>query len=232
MEAPMNPNRRRVYKEEVVYEPIPQSAQPVYEQVVQPVQPVYEQVVQQPVYEQVVQQPVQPVYQQVVQPVVEAGPTVDDRRSYSQLGRAKVENIQQSYYDANGNLMDREEQVFDDPYARRLNVLDRTSQIIYFVMGVVEFLLALRFLFRVLNADAQSGFVNFVYNLTRPFVGPFAGVFNDQVVNQTSVVEFSTLLAMALYAVLTYGIVQLLYLLFTPNRNTRQVFSTTRRRRY
>ncbi len=225
MEAPLNPDRQKVYREEVVYEPI---AQPVIQQPV-----VQQPVIQQPVVQAYVQQPVvQPVYQPVVEQPVVAAPVMDDRRSYSQVGGAAMENVQQGYYDANGNLVQREEQTFDDPTARRLNILDRTAQIIYFLMGVVELLLALRFLFRVLNADATSGFVNFICNLSGAFVAPFNGIFNDQVLNRGNVVEASTLIAMLVYAILTYGLIQLLYVLFSPGRSTRQTFTTTRRRRF
>jgi uncharacterized protein YggT (Ycf19 family) len=233
MDASMNPNRRVIReRDEVVYEPpvnpappvVP--AQPVYQQPVVPVQPVYQQPVvpAQPVV------PVQPVYQQPVVPV-EPAPVVDTARTYSESGDVRVENVRHGYYDADGNLVTREEQVFDDPYIRRLNALDRVSRIVYFLMGVLEVLLALRFLFRVINAESGNGFVNFIYNFTRPFVAPFNGIFNDQVLNRGSVAEISTLLAMALYAILTYGIIQLLYLVLTPNRSSREVFTTTRRRR-
>jgi len=281
MDAPLEP-RRRVIREEAVYEPIPQVVpQPVVAQpmvgvqpVVQPVaaqpvvagqpvvaaQPVYQ--VQQPVVaaQPVVQQPVvaihpvtgQPVVQTVLpqpvvsaqtvyevpqpvvaaQPVVtyEAAPAVDTQRSYSQVGDLRVENVRQGFYDANGNLVERQEQIFDDPYTRRMNKLDRTARIIYFVMGFLEVLLALRFLFRVIGAEASNGLVNFIYNFTGVFVAPFNGIFNDQSLQRGNVVEISTLLAMALYAILTYGIIQLIYLLLTPNRSSRSVFSSTRRR--
>ena len=248
MDAPLEP-RRRVVREEVAYEPIPQVVQPVQPVAAQPVvgQPVVQQpvvgvqpvagqpVVGQPVVQTVMPQPVaQPLVQPVVaaQPVVavEPAPAVDTQRSYSQVGDMRLENVRQGFYDANGNLVEREEQFFDDPYQRRMNVLDRTARIIYFVMGFLEVLLALRFLFRIIGADANNGLVNFVYNFTGVFVGPFNGIFNDQSLQRGSVIEVSTLLAMAMYAILTYGIIQLLYLLLTPSRSTRSVFSNTRRR--
>jgi len=255
MDAPLEP-RRRVVQEEVAYEPIPQVVQPVQPVVQQPVvgvQPVVQQpVVGQPVVQQTVAgQPVmqtvmpQPVAQPLVQPVVQARPVVaaqpvvavepvpavDSQRSYSQVGDMRLENVRQGFYDATGNLVQHEEQVFDDPYQRRMNVLDRTARIIYFVMGFLEVLLALRFLFRIIGADANNGLVNFIYNFTGVFVSPFNGIFNDQSLQRGNVIEVSTLLAMAIYAILTYGIIQLLYLVLTPSRSTRSVFSSTRRRR-
>jgi len=243
MESPLEP--RRVIREEAVYQPIEPAVQPVVQPIVeQPViaaQPVVPAPVVgvQPVAAQPVVQPVvQPIAQTVLpqpvamaQPVVVGpAPAVDSQRSYSQVGDMRVENVRQGFYDAAGNLVERQEQVFDDPYTRRLNVLDRTARIIYFIMGVLEVLLALRFLFRIINAETTNGLVNFIYNFTAPFVAPFNGIFNDQSLQRGSLVEISTLLAMVLYAILTYGIIQLLYLLLTPNRSSRSVFSSTRRR--
>lgn len=173
--------------------------------------------------------PVQPVYQQPVVPVQPA-PAVDNQRSYSQVGGAQVESTRQGYYDAAGNLVQREDQVFDDPYTRRFNGLDRIARVIYFVLGVLEVLLALRFLFRLISADSTNGFANFIFNFTGPFVAPFNGIFNDQALTRTGVLEFSTLLAMAIYALIAYGIVKLLYVLLTPNRSTEEIHSSTRRR--
>ena len=73
-------------------------------------------------------------------------------------------------YDANGNLMEREEQVFDDPYTRRYNGLDRTARVIYFVLGVLEILLAVRFIFRLLGADTSNGFANFIFHFLHKLV--------------------------------------------------------------
>lgn len=168
-----------------------------------------------------------------VQPVVpvQPAPVVDNQSTYSRVGDARVESSRQGFYDANGNLMEREEQVFDDPYTRRYNGLDRAAQVIYFVLGLLEILLAVRFIFRLLGADTGNGFANFIFNVTTPFVGPFNGIFNDQALSKVGVFEISTLLAMAIYALIAWGIVKLMYILFAPNRSTQEVHSTTRRRR-
>jgi len=165
-------------------------------------------------------------------PIPPTPQNIDSRRSYSQAGEAHVETVRQQYYDPAGNLVDKQEQVVDDPYQRRYNQINRTTQIIYFVLGLVEVLLALRFLFRLINAEANTGFANFIYNFTRPFVAPFNGLFNDQALNQTGMLEFSTLVAMAIYALVVYGIVKLLYVLLAPNRSTAEVYTDTRSRRF
>jgi uncharacterized protein YggT (Ycf19 family) len=142
-----------------------------------------------------------------------------------------VEFSQQTYYDSAGNLVEKQKQVFDDSYQHRLNLINRTTQIIYFLLGLVEVLLTLRFVFRLINADATTGFANFIYNFTRPFVEPFQGIFNDQALSQVGKLEFSTLVAVVIYALVGYGIVRLLYVLFAPKRSSEEVYTKTLRRR-
>lgn len=203
----MNPNRRVYKEEEVVYD----NAQPVYQEYV-PVQPVQRIT------------PVEPVYQA-------PAPASDVLHTYSEGNGVSVERSRKGYYDQYGNLVERDEEVFDDPNSRRLNILDRTTQIMYFLTGALEILLGLRLVFRILNSSTENGIVNFVYNLSAPFVGAFNGIFNDQSLGRGSVLEFSTIIAMFIYALLTWGLVQLLYVLFTPGRRSREVYSVTRRRR-
>jgi hypothetical protein len=101
--------------------------------------------------EEITYLPMQPVFQ----PPAEALP-VTSQRSYSQTGDTKLETFRQSYYDPAGNLVEKQEQVLNDTYARRLNILERTSQVIYLLVGLVAVLLALRFLFRLLGAGSTS----------------------------------------------------------------------------
>jgi uncharacterized protein YggT (Ycf19 family) len=158
-------------------------------------------------------------------------PPFDSQRSYSQAGQAQVETVRETYFDQAGSLVEKQEQVSDDPYQRRLNLINRTTRLLYFVLSLIEVLLALRFLFRLINADATTGFANFIYNFTSPLVGPFNGIFNDQALNRAGVLEISTLVAMAIYCLVGYGIARLVYVLFVPNRNSEEVYTKTRRRR-
>jgi hypothetical protein len=67
--------------------------------------------------------------------------------------------------------------------------------------------------------------------VTHVFVGPFNGIFNDQAIGN-SVFEFSTLVAMIVYALLAWGIVSLGRLVFAPVNPASQNVMTTRRNRY
>ncbi len=85
----------------------------------------------------------------------------------------------------------------------------RFHQIIWYILGVIEVLLAFRILFKLLAANPASPFVNMIYNFSEPFAQPFAGIFGITAA-QGSVIEWSTFVAMAVYAIVAYGIVKLL----------------------
>ncbi|NWJ48650.1 MAG: YggT family protein [Chloroflexi bacterium] len=174
-----------------------------------------------------------PVNQPPLMPDQPIPQPINNQRNYSQAGNASVETVRQSYYDPTGALVEKQEQVVDDPFTRRNNILERTTQIIYFVLGILEVLLALRVLLRFISADNGSGFANFIYNFSAPFVAPFNGIFNnDQVLNRVGVIEFSTLLAMVIYSLFAYGMVRLLYIVFEPNRSSKEIYSTSSRRKF
>jgi len=51
------------------------------------------------------------------------------------------------------------------------------TQITWYILGVIETLLALRFLLKLLAANPSAGFSNFIYTLSYPFAAPFLNVF-------------------------------------------------------
>ncbi len=87
----------------------------------------------------------------------------------------------------------------------------RTYQVVWYILGVIEVLLAFRVLLKLLGANPFSGFTHFIYALSNPFALPFAGVLGVTVTDEV-VLEWSTLIAMAVYAIVAYGIVSLLQL--------------------
>lgn len=97
-----------------------------------------------------------------------------------------------------------------DPYvAPSTKPLYRGVQIVWYVLGVLEALLAFRFLLKLLGANPAAGFTSFVYSLSYPFTLPFSSVFGASQVSG-SVFEWTTLLAMVVYALLALAIVKLL----------------------
>jgi len=84
--------------------------------------------------------------------------------------------------------------------------------LIYFLFGLLEILLAFRLVFKLTGASTSSGFVNFIYGLTGFFILPFEGIFSratSEGLETTAVLEPATLVALAVYAFASLGIVKL-----------------------
>jgi YggT family protein len=87
----------------------------------------------------------------------------------------------------------------------------RIYQVIWYVLGVIEALLIIRFILKALGANAGSGFANLIYTLSNPLALPFRGIFQTAVV-EGNVFEWSTLIAGIVYGIVAFGIVQLFQL--------------------
>lgn len=85
----------------------------------------------------------------------------------------------------------------------------REQKIVYYILGIIEVLLAFRLIFKILGANPASGFVRFLYALTRVMILPFLGIFRTAA-SAGYVFEPATIIAMIVYAVIAYGIVRLL----------------------
>lgn len=84
----------------------------------------------------------------------------------------------------------------------------RGTQIVWYLLSIIEVLLAFRFILKLMAANPGAGFTNFIYSATWPFTAPFLAVFPRTTV-QGSVVEWTTLLAMLVYWLVAIGIIRL-----------------------
>lgn len=85
----------------------------------------------------------------------------------------------------------------------------RGTQIVWFLLGVIEIMLAFRFALRLLEANPLAGFTSFIYNATYFFAAPFLNVFRISEVSG-SIFEWTTILAMFVYWVIAAGIIRIL----------------------
>jgi hypothetical protein len=95
---------------------------------------------------------------------------------------------------------------------------NRTIQIIWWVVGLIDTLIAIRFLLKVFGAN-PAPFVRFMYDLTWPLVAPFHGIFNSDQVGR-SVFEPESLVAILIYLLIGWGIVSLIRILSRPRSTT------------
>jgi len=99
----------------------------------------------------------------------------------------------------------------------------RAAAIVGFVVGVVDILIAARFLGKLLGASAQSAFVSFINTVSGPLVAPFQGIFGNGGSKANSF-ETADLVAIAVYAVIGWGLVMLIRIISAP-RGTRPATS-------
>lgn len=92
---------------------------------------------------------------------------------------------------------------------QRIKPLYRVTQIIWYIVGILEILLLLRFFLKLLGANPAAGFTQFIYGITYLFAGPFLFVFRVSQV-EGSVFEWSTLLAMFVYLIIGWLIAKAL----------------------
>lgn len=86
--------------------------------------------------------------------------------------------------------------------------LYRGTQIVWYLLGLLEVLLTFRFVLKLLGANAEAGFTSFVYGASFVFTAPFLSVFHITKVSG-SIFEWTTLLAMFVYWVIAFGIIKL-----------------------
>lgn len=95
---------------------------------------------------------------------------------------------------------------------KKKKTLFRTYQIIWYILVFIEVLLAFRVALKALGANPTSGFATLIYGISNPFALPFYGLFGTTVTQQGSVFEWSTIIAAAVYALVAFGIVQIIHL--------------------
>jgi uncharacterized protein YggT (Ycf19 family) len=95
---------------------------------------------------------------------------------------------------------------------------DRAIQVVWWIVGLIDTLIAIRFLLKMFGANTASAFVSFMYALTDPLVAPFHGIFNTAAAGR-SVFEPESIVAIIIYTLIGWGIVSLIRLL-ARNRTT------------
>lgn len=83
------------------------------------------------------------------------------------------------------------------------------ARVVWYIAGVLLAVLGLRFVLALLGANPNNEFANFIYSLSHPFVAPFFSLFGYDLRYGVSRFETFTLVAMAIYALIAYGIVRL-----------------------
>jgi hypothetical protein len=89
----------------------------------------------------------------------------------------------------------------------------KAYQLIWFVIGLIEALLAMRFTLKLIAANPGNPFADFIYALSGLFLLPFFGLTITPTVGGI-VLELHTVIAMVVYTLAGWGLQQLVEVLF------------------
>lgn len=117
-----------------------------------------------------------------------------------------------------------------DPYANRRRASYKLVQGIWLLFGIVEGLLAIRFILKLLGANESAGFASFIYGASGPFIAPFNNLFGNPGTGG-SVLELNTIVAIVVYMLVAWLVAKVVWLLAGENRSaTRTVTNATHAR--
>ena len=94
----------------------------------------------------------------------------------------------------------------------------RFNQIIWYILGFIEVLLAFRIILKILGANPLIGFTALIYTITAPLAEPFRGILGVSITGN-SLIEWSTIIAAIVYVCIAWGLIYFLELVYpiTPN---------------
>jgi hypothetical protein len=96
--------------------------------------------------------------------------------------------------------------------------LNKVTQLFWLLLILLEMLFAARIFLKVLGANASNAFAQAVYSVSDVFLTPFQGLLGTPTFGN-SVLEFSTIVGMIVYAVAGWALIKALYLVFVPTRS-------------
>jgi uncharacterized membrane protein YuzA (DUF378 family) len=89
------------------------------------------------------------------------------------------------------------------------------SRLTWLIMGFVQAVIAIRIILKLIAANSANAFVNLIYTLSELFVWPFASIVQNPAFND-AVLEVTSMIAMIVYLLVAYGLVELVWLLTRP----------------
>lgn len=94
----------------------------------------------------------------------------------------------------------------------------RIANIITFLFGALELVLAIRLVFRLIGANESNRVADFIYKLSEPFVSAFASLVENPTLGTSGVLEITTLLAMLVWAIVGWMAGRLVWLTLSRPR--------------
>lgn len=99
------------------------------------------------------------------------------------------------------------------PADQRALAAARFNAVLMWLFGLIEGLIAVRFILKAVGANATAAFATLIYGVTDPLVGPFVGVLATPTFGP-SIIELPALLAILIYFLIGMLLTRLIRILF------------------
>ncbi len=133
--------------------------------------------------------------------------------NHNQHDETNLERQQELQHDEEAFRLHQEEKRLGT--ARRSTTFIWIVNSIFWLAGMLEILLGIRFLLRLFGANTQNEFARLINNLSAPFIAPFSTLF----ISPTSdggakIFDVNIAIAIVVYALLSYLVVSLIRFIF------------------
>ena len=91
----------------------------------------------------------------------------------------------------------------------------KITQFVDYVYWIVMAMIAVRFTFKLIGANADNALVKLLYDVSDPFIKTFSGIVSDIPTSGRSIVEISALIGLLLIWLLYHAILKLIVVLRT-----------------
>ena len=124
------------------------------------------------------------------------------------------------------NTVSEVQTVKKEPERERRIFTFKATQLVWLFLGILEGMLALRFVLKLIAANPDSGITVFIYGFTNLFLWPFAGLTATPSAGGM-VLELSTMIAMVVYALLAWAVERIIWVIFYRPRGPVTQTTTT-----
>jgi YGGT family len=148
--------------------------------------------------------------------IIDTTPTAREREVREVNTAPRVTEVRSSV--APRSEAERAESVAYDPFEGRRIAGYRLTALVYWIFGLIEAIIAIRFVLKALGANPSAGFAQFMYGITAPLVAPFNALFANPT-SGASVLELNSLIALIVYGLVAWLIGRLIWILIGETRS-------------
>ncbi|GIK66419.1 MAG: hypothetical protein BroJett018_42130 [Chloroflexota bacterium] len=106
--------------------------------------------------------------------------------------------------------------------------VSRLTQLAWLVVSVVDLLIVTRFVLKLLDANAANSFVDFIYDVSYPFVRLFNGIIESPTFDNGAILDVPSIIALVVWTLVAGVLIELFWILFAGTGRTRRVTTIER----